>query len=71
MDCGRLTPKQIADHKEPLVVQHYKQGTVDAAQQRTQSAVQPHCPTFSSQQGGQLGQFGKEMKRLLEERGDK
>jgi hypothetical protein len=68
VDCGRVTPTQVADHKKPLVVEHYEQGVIDVAKQRTKEAVQPHCPTCSSQQGGQLGQFVKRMKKLLQDR---
>jgi YD repeat-containing protein len=68
VDCGAVTPKQVADHKDPLVVQHYRDGEVDIPQQRTLEAVQPHCPSCSSTQGGHLGAFGKEMKKAVLER---
>ncbi len=64
VDCGAITPKQVADHKDPLVVQHYREGSVNV-QQRQIGAVQPHCPACSSSQGGQLGAFGKKMKKDL------
>jgi len=66
VDCGDITPKQIAGHKDPLVVQYYRDGKVNIEQQRQIESVQPHCPTCSNVQGGQLGQFGKKMKKELE-----
>jgi len=68
VDCGATTPRQVADHKDPLVVQHYRDGKVDVDAQRQVDAVQPHCPTCSAQQGGQLGGFGKKMKQQVQER---
>ena len=65
VDCGDITAKQVANHKDPLVVQHYREGQVDVHQQRQLDAVQPHCPTCSASQGGQLGAFGKQMKKEL------
>ncbi|HHY0363484.1 TPA: RHS repeat domain-containing protein, partial [Vibrio cholerae] len=65
VDCGAITPKQVADHKDPLVVQHYREGSVNIQQQRQIDAVQPHCPSCSNVQGGQLGVFGKKMKEYL------
>ncbi|MEK8017293.1 MAG: hypothetical protein VSS75_010515 [Candidatus Parabeggiatoa sp.] len=65
VDCGKITNKQVADHIEPLVVQYYRDGAVDVAKQSSVEAVQPHCPTCSSSQGGQLGGFGKKMKKKL------
>jgi ribosomal protein S27AE len=66
VDCGTVTIKQVADHKDPLVVQYYREGKVNVQQQKQLEAVQPHCPTCSSSQGGQLGAFGKKMKKDLE-----
>jgi RHS repeat-associated protein len=65
VDCGLIAAKQVADHKDPLVVQYYREGSVNVTQQTQISAVQPHCPTCSSRQGGQLGQFGRKMKKAL------
>jgi hypothetical protein len=54
VDCGAVTPRQIADHVDPLVVEHYRTGTIGKARQTAIDAVQPHCPTCSAMQGGQL-----------------
>lgn len=62
VDCGTLTGRQVADHIEPLVVQHYRTGSVNVTQQRSLEAVQPHCPPCSAVQGGQLGIFSRLMK---------
>jgi RHS repeat-associated protein len=62
VDCGVTTAKQYADHKTPLVVEHYKTGGIDKQRMRSVDAVQPQCPTCSSRQGGILSQYSKEMK---------
>ncbi|MDR3638705.1 MAG: RHS repeat-associated core domain-containing protein [Isosphaeraceae bacterium] len=65
VECGKVTPNQVADHIDPLVVQHFREGAVDVAQQAQVSAVQPHCPGCSSVQGGLLSAFSKKMKAIL------
>ena len=65
VDCGAVTPNQVADHIDPLVVQHYREGKVDSAAQRQVDAVQPHCPSCSASQGGQLGAFAKRMRNFF------
>ena len=65
VECGMVTPKQVADHIDPLVVQHYRDGAVDVAKQSMIDAVQPHCPTCSAIQGGMLSGFSKRIKSLL------
>lgn len=65
VDCGTVTDKQIADHKDPLVVQYYRDGAIDYEKQKKIDAVQPHCPKCSSTQGGQLSAFSRRMKRII------
>jgi hypothetical protein len=65
VDCNVITDKQVADHIDPLVVEFYRDGVNDIEKQRQIDSVQPHCPTCSSSQGGQLGNFGKKMKNAL------
>jgi hypothetical protein len=65
VECGKVTPKQVADHIDPLSVQHYRDGAVDIAGQTKVEAVQPHCPDCSLRQGGLLSAFSKRMKSLL------
>lgn len=65
VDCGAVTDNQVADHIDPLVVQYYRDGAVDVSAQRCIDAVQPHCPTCSAIQGGQLGAFGRAMKNFF------
>ncbi len=62
VDCGQITSNQIADHIDPLIVQYYRQGSIDIQGQSSISAVQPHCPTCSAIQGGQLSAFSRTMK---------
>ncbi len=63
--CGATGQKNYADHKDPLVVQHYRDGQVDKDQMHDVDAVQPMCPTCSNQQGGFLSGFSRAMKKLL------
>ncbi|TWT34800.1 polymorphic toxin-type HINT domain-containing protein [Blastopirellula retiformator] len=65
VECGKVTPNQVADHKDPLSVQYYREGKVDVAKQSAVDAVQAHCPTCSARQGGLLSAFVKRMKILL------
>lgn len=65
VDYGAVTPNQVADHIDPLVVQYYRDGAVDVPAQSSVDAVQPHCPTCSAIQGGQLGAFGKAMRNYF------
>jgi filamentous hemagglutinin len=65
VDCGAITSNQVADHIDPLVVQYYRDGAVNVQDQRSVDAVQPHCPTCSAIQGGQLGAFGKWMRQFF------
>lgn len=65
VDCGAQTNNQVADHKDPLVVQHYRTGSVDVQKQRSVDAVQPHCPACSNTQGGQLSVFSRLMKNYF------
>ncbi len=65
VDCGKTAPKMVADHKDPVSVEYYRTGTNDVKKQQSVEAVQPHCPSCSSQQGGKLSAFAREMKRQL------
>jgi RHS repeat-associated protein len=65
VDCGETAARQVADHIDPQVVQHFREGKVDVEAQRALDAVQPHCPTCSATQGGWLAQFGRRMKEAL------
>ncbi len=53
VDCGAVTPRQVADHIDPEVVQHFREGKVDVAAQRKVEAVQPHArPVLRSRADG-------------------
>jgi filamentous hemagglutinin len=65
VDCGVVTSNQVADHIDPLVVQYYRDGAVNVSGQSSVNAVQPHCPSCSASQGGQLGAFGKAMRKFF------
>jgi RHS repeat-associated protein len=65
VDCGQTAETMVADHIEPLVVEYYTKGTIDAVKMRSVSAVQPQCPTCSAQQGAILSQFSKWVKGVL------
>jgi RHS repeat-associated protein len=60
--CGASGQKNNADHKDPLVEQHYRGGVQP---NKSPDAVRPQCPTCSAQQGGYLKQFSTAMKKLF------
>lgn len=60
--CGATGQKNNADHKDPLVEQHYRGGIQP---NKSPDAVRPQCPTCSAQQGGYLKQFSTAMKKLF------
>lgn len=68
VDCGDLTPKQYADHKKPLVKEHYETGTIEKKRMRETDAVQPQCPTCSNRQGAELSRYSREQKKKLREK---
>jgi hypothetical protein len=63
--CGKTAPKQHANHKEPLVREYYRTGSIDQAKMRSLEAVEPHCPTCSAREGGFLSSFSKKMKEMF------
>jgi hypothetical protein len=64
--CGAADGgKRVADHKEPLVVEHYRTGGVDKTKMRDVGSVQPQCTTCSARQGGYMSQFSKAMKKFF------
>jgi RHS repeat-associated protein len=65
VDCGAVTPKQVADHKTPLVKEHYETGSIDKTRMRSTEAVQPQCPTCSNRQGAGMSRYSREMKENL------
>ena len=50
--CGANGQKNVADHKVPLVVEHYTTGTINKQNMRSIGAVQPQCSHCSNQRGG-------------------
>ncbi|PZR03170.1 MAG: hypothetical protein DI536_36280 [Archangium gephyra] len=65
VDCQVITPNQVADHIDPLSVEFFRTGKNDVKHQSSTKAVQPHCPTCSAIQGGQLSAFVARMRALL------
>jgi RHS repeat-associated protein len=63
--CGATGQKNYADHKEPLVMEYYRTGSINKTNMRSPDAVQPQCPSCSNQQGGWLSRFSKLMRGLL------
>jgi RHS repeat-associated protein len=63
--CGATGQKNNADHIDPLVEQHYRNGSVDQQQMRSPEAVRPQCQSCSNKQGGYLSGFSKAMKKLF------
>jgi hypothetical protein len=65
VDCGKTAAVQRADHKDPLVVQYYRDGSIDLEKAKSLDAVQAQCPDCSNKQGGTLSAFSGRMKKLL------
>jgi hypothetical protein len=53
----------VADHKEPLVKEYYRTGTIDVGKMKANSSVQPQCRACSASQGGRMSKFSKDMKK--------
>jgi len=62
--CGATGQKNVANHIDPLVEQHYR-GGIDPAKMHDPNAVNAQCPTCSAQQGGFLRSFSQAMKKLF------
>jgi RHS repeat-associated protein len=62
--CGATGQKNVANHIDPLVEQHYR-GGIDPAKMHDPNAVNAQCPTCSAQQGGLLRTFSQAMKKLF------
>ncbi len=63
VDCGKVTPKNVADHKKPLVEEYYEKGYIDKSKMHAPESVQPQCPTCSAKQGAKLKNYSIEMKK--------
>ena len=64
ISCGETKSKMVADHKTPLVKEHYQTGTIDKTKMKSIDAVQPQCPTCSARQGAEMSQYSKEQKKI-------
>jgi RHS repeat-associated protein len=64
VSCGNKANKMVADHKKPLVQEHYETGTIDKNRMRSKDAVQPQCPTCSAKQGAEMSKYSKQQKKL-------
>ena len=60
-----VTLKNVADHKEPLVQEYHRAGTIDQQRMRGTGAVQFQCQNCSNQQGGFMASFSRAMKKLF------
>jgi hypothetical protein len=65
IDCGSISPRQVADHIFPLVREFYETGRINMFRMRSLEAVQPQCPFCSARQGGLLSSFSRQMRRLF------
>jgi hypothetical protein len=65
VECGAVTPVQVADHIYPLVREWYETGGINEEFMRSLEAVQPQCPACSASQGGQLSWWSRSMKELF------
>ena len=63
--CGESAPKMYAGHKEALVKEHYRTGTIDRGRMRDLSAVRSECPTCSNREGASLSRYSRVMKNQI------
>ena len=68
VDCGATGQKNVADHKTPLVKEHYQTGGIDKANMKSTEAVQPQCQNCSNKQGGEMSGYSKQMKKEIQTR---
>ncbi len=62
--CGKTESKMVADHKTPLVKEHYETGKIDKSKMRDKNSVQPQCPKCSAKQGAEMSKYSKEQKKI-------
>jgi hypothetical protein len=65
VDCGITTSRQVADHKDPLLKEYYRTGTIDLDRMRRLDSVQSQCPTCSARQGADMSRLSREIKAYL------
>src|SRR5690606_3372540 len=68
VDCGGVSEPMVADHKRPLVKEHYKTGTINKEAMRSLDAVQPQCTSCSAKQGAEMSKYSRQMKAIIKER---
>jgi RHS repeat-associated protein len=68
VDCGGTSEPMVADHKTPLVQEHYETGTINTEAMRSVDAVQPQCTTCSAKQGAEMSKYSKDMKKIIKSR---
>ncbi|MBW8201955.1 RHS repeat-associated core domain-containing protein, partial [Flagellimonas abyssi] len=60
--CGSTADKYYAGHKKALVQEYYETGTINETRMRSNTAVQPECPTCSNKEGAEMSRYSKEKK---------
>lgn len=65
VDCQKITKPMVADHKTPLVVEHYETGSIDLKKMKCLDSVQPQCTNCSAKQGAKMSQYSKQKKMEL------
>ena len=63
VDCGATTKPMVADHKTPLVKEHYETGKIGTKKMRDVNSVQPQCTTCSAKQGAEMSKSSKAQKK--------
>lgn len=63
--CGESAPRMNAGHKEALVKEYYRTGTINRANMRSPSSVRPECPHCSNVEGGHLSHYSRVMKNQI------
>ncbi|MEK6280648.1 MAG: RHS repeat-associated core domain-containing protein [Acidobacteriota bacterium] len=63
--CGESAPRMNAGHKEALVKEYYRTGTIDRTRMRDIGAVRSECPTCSNREGARMSRYSKAMKNQI------
>jgi hypothetical protein len=63
--CGATADTMVAGHREALVREYYRTGTINEARMRSVRAIQPECPTCSAKEGAALSRYSRAKKKEL------
>ncbi|MEN6293935.1 MAG: hypothetical protein ABFD07_18200 [Methanobacterium sp.] len=65
INCGQVADIMVANHRVPLVVEYYQNGSINTSYMQNLNAVEPQCPTCSATSGAYLSHFSKYVRNIL------